>query len=581
MQKLIKNKLDQLKYFTNILDIKEIRSSIVLFGLMFTVMLFEILILQSILNILNFFSQNNYNFNYLNNLVINYLNFFFNKEISILFIFALLYLIKSFLIIYVSKKEKKYLNSLRANVSNKLFSGYISMPLIFKLRVNTSDLIKNIINEVDFFTSTIYSLCVIAMDVLIFFGIAIFLLSYNFKISLVAIILFLSATILFNIFNKKKISKLGARRSFHLEKRVELIIEALSGIKDIKIFGLFDKTKENFEYHNNQVSKIAYVSQFRESLSKPFFELFIVSLIFLFILYSNTNLTNFSNYVPTIGVFLAASYRLIPSLTRISNSIQRLYYNFPSISKINDDFIKFKYNNDYKKQNENLSIKFENNCHFQNVYFSYKLKPKVEEDFILKNLNFKLIKGQKVGISGKSGIGKSTFLDLFLGFYEPYKGQISIDNINLLRCKKNWQNIITCVPQEISIKSDTLLNNITFGSKPVDKNIISKIIEDIGLKELVDSMEYGLNTIIGEKGFKLSPGQKQRLAIGRALYFNPKVLVLDESTSSLDSYNEKNILEKILIEKNNITILWVSHKKELFKKFDENYELKDGGLIRL
>lgn len=579
MLKIIKNKIDQLNYFTNILESKEIKNSLILFGLMVAVMLFEILILQNILIILNYFSQRDYNFKYLESLVIDYLSFFFNKDIALLFIFAILYLLKSLLVIYVNKKEKKYITNLRANVSNKLFSGYVSMPLIFKLRTNTSDLIKNIINEVEFFSSTVYSICVISMDVIIFLGISIFLLNYDFIISLIAISLFLIAAIVFNFFNKKKISKLGERRSYHFEKRFESIIEALSGIKDIKIFGLYDKIKNNFEYHNNQISKITYIAQFRESLSKPVFELFIVLLIFLFIFISNPNSSDFSKYIPTIGLFLAASYRIIPSLSRISNSIQRLYYNFPSISKINDDFTKFNFN-EVSQKNNNLNIKFINLIEFKNVYFSYKIKPIVEDDYILRNLNFKLFKGQKVGISGKSGVGKSTFLDLFLGFYEPHKGQISIDNVNLLNCKKCWQNIVTCVPQEIFIKTDTLLNNITFGSRVADKKLLNKIIEDIELKELVDSMEQGLDTIIGEKGYKLSAGQKQRLAIGRALYFKPDVLVLDESTSSLDSYNEKNIIQKIINEKNNLTILWVSHKKEIFRNFDTNYEFKDGTLSK-
>ena len=295
---------------------------------MLTSMLLEILILNYILNILNFFSGKSSNSEFIDNNLFESLKPFASKEIIILIFFALLFLIKSLFVIYVSKKENKFLTNLRANVSNKLFSGYMKMPLIFKMRANTSDLIKNITNEVDFFIGTVLSFCVITMEILLIVGISIFLLIFNFKISIIAIFLFLSAGILFNLFNKRKISKLGERRSTHLEKRVESIIEGLSGFKDIKIFGTFNLIKRNFEFHNNQISKINYTANFRNSLSKPFFELFIVILVFLFVLYTNLNSNNVSDFVPTIGIFLVASYRLIPSLARTVQSLQRIQFNF-------------------------------------------------------------------------------------------------------------------------------------------------------------------------------------------------------------------------------------------------------------
>jgi len=575
------NKINQFNYFKNILEKKEFINSIILFFLMMTSMLLEILILNYILNILNFFSGRNSDYEFFDSHVFRLLEPFFNKEIIILLFFALLFFIKSLFIIFVSKKENKFLANLRANVSNKLFSGYMKMPLIFKMRANTSDLIKNITNEVDFFISTVYSFCVITMEVLLLVGISIFLLVYNFKISIIAIFLFLSAGILFNLFNKKKISKLGGRRSTHLEKRVESIIEGLSGFKDIKIFGTFNAIKNNFEFHNNQISKINYTANFRNSLSKPFFELFIVVLVFLFVFYTNLNSNNVSDFVPTIGIFLVASYRLIPSLSRTVSSLQRIQFNFPSASRLNNDFVKFK--NLVENNNEENPKKFnlKKSIRFENVSFSYKIDPKNQRDFILKDLNLEVIKGQKIGISGISGVGKSTFLDLFLGFYEPNKGSILVDGEEISKCKNSWQKIVSCVPQEIFIKNDSFLNNITFGKELSDMGYLREIIKIVGLDDLVSNMNEGLDTILGASGFKLSPGQQQRLALGRAIFFKPEILVLDESTSSLDSFNESKIVENIVSNKNKITVLWVSHNKEIFKNFDKCYDLKNGNFSEI
>ena len=390
---------------------------------------------------------------------------------------------------------------------------------------------------------------------------------------------FFFAGVVFNFFNKRKILKFSSQRSYHLEKRVQFIIEALSGLKDLKLFGVIEKIKKNFNFHNNQISRIGYFTNFRNSITKPFFELFVVLLIFLFVLYANLNSENVSNYLPLIGVFLFASYRLIPSLSRIISSIQRIQLNFSSVVKISNDFIKFKNLDKPTFSNyKDIKFKFIKNIEFKNIWFSYKESPRFKNDFIIRNLNFKIEKGEKIGICGESGSGKSTFLDLFLGLYQPHKGKITLDNLDFNKNRNNWQHVVSCVPQEIFIKNDSLINNISFDNSIQDRKFLNDIIDKAGLRQLVESMDNGLDTLVGDKGFKLSSGQKQRVAIARALYFKPQVLVLDESTSSLDTYNESIIIKEIISNKNNFTLLWVSHNKQIFKKFKKCYELKNGTL---
>ena len=153
--------------------------------------------------------------------------------------------------------------------------------------------------------------------------------------------------------------------------------------------------------------------------------------------------------------------------------------------------------------------------------------------------------------------------------------------INILDCKNSWQKIVSCVPQEIFIKNDTFINNITFGKELKDLKYLKEIIKIVGLDDLTENMHDGLDTILGESGFKLSPGQKQRLALGRAIFFKPEILVLDESTSSLDSYNESKIIDNIVRDKDEITVLWVSHNKNIFKNFNKCYELENGSFSQL
>ena len=143
------------------------------------------------------------------------------------------------------------------------------------------------------------------------------------------------------------------------------------------------RLKNNFEFHNNQISKINYTANFRNSLSKPFFELFIVVLVFLFVFYTNLNSNNVSNFVPTIGIFLVASYRLIPSLSRTVSSLQRIQFNFPSTTRINNDFVKFKNLVDNNNEKNSKKFNLKKSIRFEDVSFSYKIDPKNHRDFIL------------------------------------------------------------------------------------------------------------------------------------------------------------------------------------------------------
>jgi ATP-binding cassette subfamily C protein len=209
-------------------------------------------------------------------------------------------------------------------------------------------------------------------------------------------------------------------------------------------------------------------------------------------------------------------------------------------------------------------LKFKSTLTIKNLYFKYPNK----DDFVIKKLNLKLQKGKSYLLFGKSGIGKSTFVEIILGLLKPTKGSIFVDNINIKNKILQWQRSLSYVPQNANLIDETLLKNVTLFSNLNDSSYkINEIIELMGLKTLSSNPNF-----IGESGKKLSGGQIQRVAIARALFKDSDVLIIDEGTAGLDNKNEIEIIKKIINFKKDIIILFISHKKSLKKYFDYSLE---------
>ena len=166
---------------------------------------------------------------------------------------------------------------------------------------------------------------------------------------------------------------------------------------------------------------------------------------------------------------------------------------------------------------------------------------------LFSNINLKIKKGEFIGIKGKSGSGKTTLMDIMLGLIEPTKGKILYDNIEIKRNKAQWQNAISHIPQEIVLLDESIKNNIALGvnSSEIDKNKLYDVIDKSRLLDFVNKLPKKVNTIVGERGSKISGGERQRIGIARALYRNSEVLFLDETTSNLDKKTEIDFLKSI------------------------------------
>jgi len=229
--------------------------------------------------------------------------------------------------------------------------------------------------------------------------------------------------------------------------------------------------------------------------------------------------------------------------------------------------------------NEEITKKdfFKTNIIFKNVFFAHENS----KSKILKNISLEINCGQKIGIIGKSGSGKSTLIDLVVGLIEPVNGKIYVDGRDMQDNLNNWQKLIGYVPQDIYLIDDTIKNNIAFGldSKNIDEQLVLNSIKLAKLEEFVNSLEKKENTVVGNRGIKVSGGQKQRIGIARALYNDPKVLILDEATSSLDTGNEKQIMDEVYKASKDRTLLVITHRHSSVINCDKVYLLDEGEII--
>jgi len=567
------NKLIQLR---DILNSYQRKQFIFLFFLMLVSMFLEISVLKFMLIILNYFSNpesnvNSFIFMYINNLNIN-LEF----SLLIVCIFVLVYLSKTLINIFINYQKGRFLFFTKEKLSLEFMKGYLYMPRIFHMRSNTSGLIKNITVEVDNLMATLLAISNMTLEFLVLAGLLIFLFFINFQVTLISFFCLIIFSFFVSGINRKKTIQLGKERVKLVELRLKNVIEGLSGSKTYTLTGSRDRAISNFNVNNNKIAQISYKTFFRHSLPKPLFELFVVLIIALFFISINEKNIQINLIIPTLGVFIAAVYRLIPSFANIMSNLQNYQYNVQCVTNLSRDLDKFK-----KIKNINQEkIKFETIINFENASFSYEKNKKTEDNFIFKNLSITIKKGSKIGIVGSSGSGKSTFLDLMMGLLPLQNGNILVDGNSIENYEDGWQKNIGCVPQEVFITDDTLKRNIAFGlsENTINNEKLSKAIESAGLKNFTNNLDLKTDTIIGERGSRISGGQRQRIGIARALYHDPEVLILDEATNALDEETEEKIVKEIFSISKGRTIIFVSHNYKNLKNCDHIYKIENKSL---
>jgi ABC-type bacteriocin/lantibiotic exporter with double-glycine peptidase domain len=376
---------------------------------------------------------------------------------------------------------------------------------------------------------------------------------------------------------QRKASKWGEDRKRHEGIKLQWLQQGFSSIKDIKILNKLKYFTESFNKENKLANDTQFKQDFILSLPRLWLELFtVIGFTILFFLLISFN-KEIANIIPVLGFFVAAAFRIMPSMARIMNSLQSIKFGLPTAKTYIKEFDNF-----IEKVEENKKINkisFKNSIELSNINFSYPNTSKK----ILKNINLKIPHGASIGIYGDSGVGKSTLLNIFLQLLKPQSGKIIIDGEDASNFIRQWQNIMGYVPQNVYLNDDTLIKNIALGipDNQIDVQKINNTIKKVRLDKFFNNLGDGFHIKLGEFGDRVSGGQRQRIGIARALYNEPQILVLDEYTNSLDAETESQIVKEVNSLKSNKTIITITHKTSSLKYCDEIYKLTNrDGLLK-
>ena len=506
-------------------------------------------------------------------------NWTFTENIlfSALILMFLVYLFKNLYLVLLHYFQLKFIQKISLRLSTDLFSGYLKSNYSFHLNSNSAYLIRNVMEAGSFepiFTRSILLITEIIMTLSLF----IVFIIIDFQATLLVTSIFLLAGFLFTYTFSNKVKAWGTTKFISNGEYLKTINQGLNGIKEIIFNNGYNYFIKNSIKERVKILNSTLKMGTTTLLPKAIIEMLIILSAVLTIIYFSLNGKNHEYIVPILAVYVAAAYRLGPACNRIINNIQNLKFSDAGIEKLSEQLKIVKDNNqNIKSLNLKSKISFNDSIYFKNISFSYK-----EKSEIYSNINLQFPKNKIYGLIGDSGSGKSTFINLLTGLLQPTSGKIFIDDVNINNNLEDWQKSIAYVAQDLFLTDDTILKNIAFGKeeKNVNINDVIKIISKMELENFVKNLKDGMGTIVGEKGLKISGGQRQRIALGRALYRNPKILVLDEATNSLDQKTEMDIL-KTLKNFENITIFMVSHQKTSLHICDEIYEIKNQKILKV
>ncbi len=495
-------------------------------------------------------------------------------------IIVLVYIFKNLFLVFVSYVKCMFNSNLQSSLTTEMFKSYLMRPYVFFTESDTGEILNGVnldVTGVHNFVSHFFKFVTeISVSCMIFT----YLMFQDFAMATVLIFLAVFIIIIMTGFVKKKISKYSADMRLSNSKRSGLAVQVINSIKDVIVFDKKEFFINNYEEQCSIYAKTQAKGEFVSTIPERLIEGVCISGIILYIVIRIRMGSSTVGFVSTISVFAMGAFRVLPSIGRVSSSLQGFIRYKPMVEAtyrnvkearnyVEEQGCKIsEQDTELRKLQDGISIK------------DLDWKYNKAETKVLEGLSLDIKKGEMIGIIGESGAGKSTLGDLLLALYRPQAGAIYMDGVDISTIPDTWRHTIAYVPQMLLLFNESIRFNVTLSYDKSNDEKVWEALKEASLYDFVKSLPKGLDTVVGNRGVKFSGGQRQRIAIARALFREPQVLLLDEATSALDNETEAAVVEAVNSLSKKMTMVVIAHRITTLKSCDKIYEVT-GGKVRL
>lgn len=494
----------------------------------------------------------------------------------------IIYILKNAYLIYVSAVKFTYAMQWQKDISVNMLKSYMKRPYSYFMNINSADILRGCSEDILAFYEVLNNLFTFIMELTTAIAICVYLIITDAFTALCTIVLIIITFFGLSVLLKPTVKRLGIIAKKAISLRNKSITQTVQGIKDIIVM----QRKELFVEEYSKAAELARSTNRKYNIIRALPDRVtegvcvsgIIGIVCIRILIGDDSMTEF---IPKLAAFAMASFKVLPSVGKITNALNSMIFSRPMQHNVYMNISEARlYENSDRALDGDKDIE-KNIENYLNNSFVVSMKDVVwkyegQQKNVLDGLNLCINKGESVGFIGASGAGKTTTSDILLGLLKPISGSVSINDRDIFQMPYTWAKVVAYVPQSVFLLDDTVRANVAFGVTQIKDEDIWSALEQAQLKNFVESLPEGLDTIVGERGIKFSGGQRQRIAIARALYNKPLLLVMDEATASLDNETENAVMEAIENLQGKITMVIVAHRLTTIRKCDRIYEIGNG-----
>ena len=485
------------------------------------------------------------------------------------------FLLKNLFLCFLYYAQYRFIYNNQRRLAIRLMRSYMAQPYTYHLRHNSAELLRNIDVDVDLFFQTILHCVNLVTDSMVCLALLVVMFIADKTITVAVGLAMGLFVLLFYKSYKGRILELGEIRRENAGRVIRYIQEAFGAVKEIIISGrdeyFIREEDDAFDKYMDSRRRVATYTMY----PKPVMETIAVTSLLIIVIIKLLSGVSAEYFIPTLSIFALSVIRLLPSGSRISGSINNIAFGKSSIDRIYEDVVELaELERNKRSAGEGSRIEFRDKIKIEGLNYAYEDSDRP----VLSEVNMVIRKNSSTAFIGASGAGKTTLADIILGVLDYSKGSIKIDDKELKDNVTAWQMNVGYIPQSIYIIDDSIRKNIAFGldEDEIDENKLNMAIDKAQLREFIESLPEGIDTVIGENGSRVSGGQKQRIGIARALYNDPDVLVLDEATSALDNETEEAVMQAIDALNGYKTLIIIAHRLSTIESCDTVYRIEDG-----